>query len=526
MMEFMKIKTDNLQKGIKIAVITNITLDIYLEPIIKKIFAKISLLASILPISYVLYNSEESQLKLKQADIIVICLNFDSMFPNAMNDILSNRLSYKQLFVNTIKACNVLYDYIVHKSNTHIIWFGFEDYFYRYSHFKGFVSANNSLIGDINIELIKLITERSTYIDLKRIIADIGIKNCFDYRNKYRWNAPYKKELIRAISEEIYKQYLIQKGITKKCLVLDCDNVLWGGNLPDDGIENVRLGNNGLGRSYQEFQRYLLSLFYHGIILTISSKNDLSDVMLMFHEHSGMILKEEHISCFRVNWDKKPDNIRKIAEILNIGLDSMVFIDDSDFEINLMKDELPKVTAIKYEGESVYEQLSCFNLSNNVNLNEVYKRNETYKTNVQREILKRNSNSYDEYLKALEMKVVIHEIEHTEYNRVVELTQRTNKCTNGKRYTLAEIKERLSEESFKCYSVSLSDNYSDLGIVGAICIDKNILDLFTLSCRALGRKIEYKMLDLIREISVDNYYFSSTGKNDKIHELFIEYFNK
>ena len=146
---------------------------------------------------------------------------------------------------------------------------------------------------------------------------------------------------MEAAVKEIQKQYFIEQGITKKCLVLDCDNVLWGGILSEDGIENIKLGGSGFGRTYQDFQRFVLSLYYHGVILAVCSKNDLPDVMNMFHEHSEMILKEEHIACFQVNWENKPDNIRRIAETLNIGLDSMVFLDDSPVEIEAVKSILP-----------------------------------------------------------------------------------------------------------------------------------------------------------------------------------------
>ena len=122
--------------------------------------------------------------------------------------------------------------------------------------------------------------------------------------------------------------------------------MLWGGILSEDRIENIKLGGNGWGRIYQDFQRFVLSLYYHGVILAICSKNDLPDVLRMFHEHSEMIMREEYIACFQVNWEDKPSNIQKIAEKLNIGLDSMVFVDDSPVEIEAVKAILPKVTTI------------------------------------------------------------------------------------------------------------------------------------------------------------------------------------
>ena len=271
-----------------------------------------------------------------------------------------------------------------------------------------------------------MLTEKAIVIDLKRLIAEVGIVNAYDLKGKYRWNAPYSKLLIELAVEEIHKQYFIVKGITKKCLVLDCDNVLWGGIISEDGIENLKLGSSGFGRAYQEFQRFLLSLYSHGVILAVCSKNDLANVMTMFHVHSEMVLKEEHIACFQVDWNNKPENIKQIAKTLNIGLDSIVFIDDSLVEVEAVKAMLPEVETILYERDSIYSKLSCFNLKSRINQVDVIKRNETYRTNQFREGLKAQYDNYKDYINALEIELDIHGATPIEFSRISELTQRTN----------------------------------------------------------------------------------------------------
>lgn len=114
-----------------------------------------------------------------------------------------------------------------------------------------------------------IVEENDTYVDLKTIIAKLGIERVFDNKSKYRWNTPYSRDLLQAVAGEVHKQYMIRNGITKKCVVLDCDNVLWGGILSEDGIEEIQLGSSGLGRSYQDFQQFILNLYYHGIIIAI-----------------------------------------------------------------------------------------------------------------------------------------------------------------------------------------------------------------------------------------------------------------
>lgn len=307
--------------------------------------------------------------------------------------------------------------------------------------------------------------------------------------------------------------------------MLDCDNVLWGGILSEDGIEGIHLGNSGLGREYQDFQRFLLNLYYHGLILTVCSKNDEYDVLRVFREHSGMLLREEHIACFKINWNDKPANIKAIADELNIGTDSMVFVDDSIFEIEAVKSVLPDVTVIQYDRELMYDKFSCFNLKSEVNLHEVEQRIETYRTNRARSILKAQCDSYDEYVKSLDSKVDIHEILPTEYSRVAELTQRTNKCTNGKRYTVSEIKERVTVPDVHFYSVSLSDRFSDLGIVGAMEVESDELKLFSLSCRALGRGVENEMINYVSDRhELENIVFKLTEKNESLLELMQQAF--
>ena len=333
--------------------------------------------------------------------------------------------------------------------------------------------------------------------------------------------------MIESAAREIHKRYLIENGTTKKCLVLDCDNVIWGGILSEDGIENINLSKRGLGRPYQDFQKFILSLYYHGVILAICSKNDFSDVETVFSEHSEMILKMEHISCFKVNWENKAANIKLIAETLNIALDSIVFIDDSITEIHAVKTILPEVVSILYDHESIYDKLSCFNIKCDVDIKGIMKRSDTYRTNQFRKELEEQYENYDEYITSLDIKLDIHRAKPIEFARMAEITQRTNKCTNGKRYTVADIKVRIKNAISDFYTVGVSDRFSDLGLVGVVEVENNIVTLFSLSCRALGRNIENSMADFIlRNHQVDKFEFYSTGKNEEFKRKLQAYFEE
>lgn len=510
---------NNIQdKYTEISVLSNIIFDPYFVPLIKLHFGET---VKIHPISYGEHNENDYKKQLAESDLIIIWLNFEELLPNIWNCLYSCNTTEQNAIADIIGLCKKLYADILAYSNARILWFSFEDYFIKLPIVSGY--HYDVLVDKINIDLSNALKGNVFFIDLKRIIAEIGIANAYDSKSKYRWNAPYSKALIEAAVKEINKQYLIEKGITKKSLVLDCDNVLWDGILSEDSVENIKLGGSGFGRSYQDFQRFILLLYYHGVILAVSSKNDLPDVLAMFREHSQMILKEEHIACFQVNWENKPDNIKQIAETLNISLDSIVFIDDSPIEVEAVKSMLPEVTAILYERDSIYNRLSCFNLKSNISITDIKKRNETYRTNQSREILKSQYESYNEYIEALEIKINIHEALPIEFSRISELTQRTNKCTNGKRYTVADLKNRSNAKNVTIYSLSALDRFSNLGLVGAFEIEGNTLTMYSLSCRALGHEIEKKMLAFItNKYQIKKIEFHATGKNEDIKRLLFD----
>ena len=512
---------NSIRKNMNISIISDIIFNPYFIPSIKEHFDE---MVKIYPIPYGEQSEDEHRKQLEKSEIIVIWLNLESSYLRAC-DALYSQFSYDQQIIDQVVAsCKQFYTDISSCSNAPILWFLFEDYFNKLPVVTGYLY--NALVDSINAELSGVLKNDVSFIDLKHLIAEVGIPNAYDAKSKYRWNAPYSKILIEAAVKEIHKRYLIEKGITKKCLVLDCDNVLWGGILSEDGIENLKLGGRGVGRVYQDFQRFVLSLYYRGVILTVCSKNDLSYVLTVFHEHSEMVLKEEQIACFQVNWEDKPRNIKKIAEKLNIGLDSMVFVDDSPVEIEAVKAMLPEVTAILFKRDMDYEQFSCFNLKSNVSIADIDKRNETYRTNGFREKLKAKYTDYADYITALEIKMDIHEAVPIEFSRISELTQRTNKCTNGRRYTVTEIKERINSEAVKLYSVSVSDRFSDLGLVGAIEVEGDVLTLFSLSCRALGREVEEKMIEFISDkYQIKKIEFESTYKNESVKTLLSESFS-
>lgn len=331
--------------------------------------------------------------------------------------------------------------YIRNVSSGMLICLSITDFYSQNENFLGNLLNQGAL--ECNLFLLKYQNALGMQIiNIEKLISRCGYAEAYSSKNYRRWDSKYSSKLYKSVANEIFKCFLINQGRTKKCIVLDCDNVLWGGVVSEDGIEGIHISNSGLGREFQDFQRYLLDLYYHGVILTVCSKNDLVDVLRVFREHTGMLLREEHIADFQCNWNNKSDNIKDIVNRLNIGIESVVFVDDSVFEVESVKNSLPNITAILYKSESIYQELSCFNLKQNTDIQIIKERTNTYKTNIMRDELKKTVTSYDEYLSSLRMMIDIHKTNADELSRISELTQRTNRCTNGTRYALEQLKAR------------------------------------------------------------------------------------
>lgn len=503
--------------GIKIVIISDIVLEPYWKEQLQDCFFchKLSVEMVFQTISEFLV--EKSYDLIHNANMVVVIPNFENCYPSIGYCERIHKDDFSIIAEHETAKMKKIQSLVFQNSSATLIWFGYEDYYYHFNEVLGTVTCFDMLVDKLNIHLYQNKDENTCFIDMKSLIAQVGVANAYNGKNKHRWNAPYSQAMVDHICKEIHKQFLISRGMSPKCIVLDCDYVLWGGVLSEDGATHVQLGNSISGRKYEEFQRFLLFLYYRGVILTICSKNDMTEVLNMFRQHSNMILKEDHIALFQVDWNNKVDKIQKIAKSLNIGLNSLVFIDDSDFEIQMVRHMLPEVRTIKFDYSNIYEQLSCFNLKSNIELKKIQQRNMTYKTNEQRNALKANCETLDDYLNLLETRVDIHLAKPIEYGRLSELTQRTNKCTNGIRYTVDQMK--LLPPNYHLYAVSVSDKFSNLGLVGAIGVCNNKLELFSLSCRSLGRNVESQMLFYAKEQGAASFVFSPTGKNEDVKNL-------
>ncbi len=309
----------------------------------------------------------------------------------------------------------------------------------------------------------------------------------------------------------------------KKCLVLDLDNTLWGGILGEDGLENLKIGDTYPGLAYTHFQEAILQAANAGVILAVCSKNNEEDALEVFNKHPFQQIKLNHISAYRINWQDKATNIHEIAEELNIGLDSIVFIDDNPAERERVKQMIPEVEVPDFPSspifmasyfKDVYEKyFQSYKLTN-----EDLNKTSQYVANAERNVFKKSFTSVEQYLESLEMVLDVHAASNITIPRIAQMTQKTNQFNlTTKRYTEDDIRNFITNGSL-VYCLSVKDKFGDNGIslLSIITIVDEIanVDTFLLSCRILGRNIEKAFFDFIVNTLIDL-------KVDRLTALFI-----
>lgn len=312
------------------------------------------------------------------------------------------------------------------------------------------------------------------------------------------------------------------QGKFKKALVLDLDNTLWGGIIGDDGLEKIQLGHElGIGKAFTEFQEWVLKMKHRGIILAVCSKNNEDTAKEPFEKHPEMVLKLDDIAVFVANWENKADNIRSIQSILNIGFDSMVFLDDNPFERNIVRENLPDVTVpeLPEDPGEYLEFLYGLNLFETAS----YARSDSdrtkqYQIEAQRSSAQMSFTNENDFLKSLNMESEVRPFEHFNIPRVSQLSQRSNQFNlRTIRYTEADIL-RLSEDAdYQNFSFTLTDKFGDNGLICVIILKKKdketlFIDTWFMSCRVLKRGMENFTLNTIVDYAKDNGFKRIIGE--------------
>lgn len=378
-------------------------------------------------------------------------------------------------------------------------------------------------------------THDNFYInDLNYLSSQYGLDKWSDefywYMYKYAMAVPAIPCFAYSVSNIIKAVY----GKNKKAFALDLDNTLWGGIVGDDGAENLTIGQEtASGEAYTEFQEYLKAHKQLGVLLNVNSKNEMENAVSGL-EHPEGVLKKDDFIIIKANWNPKSQNLSEIAHELNIGVDSIVFVDDNPAEREIINQTFPEVATpdIGNMPEKYIRAIDrcgffeCVSLSSE-DINKV----KMYKQNAERASLSQNFTNYDDYLRSLEMKAKIEGFVPVYMQRIAQLTNKSNQFNlTTKRYTQAEIEQTADNPEYITLYGKLTDKFGDNGVVSVVIGHKDgdslNIDLWIMSCRVLKRDMEFAMMDSLiaecRKQSVKNVfgYYYPTAKNAMVKDFY------
>jgi FkbH-like protein len=344
--------------------------------------------------------------------------------------------------------------------------------------------------------------------DIHYLSAQVGLDAWYGHKYWYNFHMAVTPVATVALARNIAGIIEAVFGKSKKCLVLDLDNTLWGGVVGDDGAQNLILGrDHPVGEAFLDFQRYVKNLQRRGVILAVCSKNELENAKAGF-SNPDSILRVEDFSAFKANWSPKPDNIREIAAELNIGLDSIVFVDDNPAERALVANQLPEVATPEI-GSSVCRFAEILESEHYFEAHKVVQedleRMGYYNSNAQRSAAQAAFGNYDEYLLSLEMKAEIAPFAPVYLERITQLINKTNQFNlTTRRYTSAEVEAIAQDPNNVTLYGRLVDRFGDNGLVTVLIghvVGKVLeIDLWLMSCRVLNREMELSMFDALVEV--------------------------
>jgi FkbH-like protein len=370
-----------------------------------------------------------------------------------------------------------------------------------------------AVIRQLNLELARqAATFNSCYIvDVEHLCGILGYDESIDDRYWHIGRAPYKFRLIERLAGEYVKFAAAVKGKTKKCLVLDCDNTLWGGVIGEDGLNGIALGETHPGSAFVEFHSAILNLYHRGVLIAINSKNNAADALAVFEGHPSSLLRTTHFAATRINWEDKAANLSQIAAELNIGLDSMVFVDDNPFECQRVREVLPEVAVIELPKDpTTYARLlATSGYFDTLTISEEdRRRSEMYRVEARRSELRAALGSMDEYLASLNMVLTISLATPFVVPRIAQLTQKTNQFNlTTRRYSEGEIERMLADEKWRVYYAELSDKFDKAGVilVALVHLQTEVasIDSFLMSCRVIGRGVEQAVIaEILKDVCV------------------------
>ena len=369
--------------------------------------------------------------------------------------------------------------------------------------------GQSGMIRQINRELRRVAGQfRGVYVlDYDALIARYGSKHWHDERKWLTARLPIAAGHLLDMAREWIRFIVPLSGRIAKVLVVDLDNTLWGGVIGEDGISGIKVGPEYPGAAFQSLHRVLLDLSRKGILLAVCSKNNLDDAMEALEKHPGMLVRAKHFAAVRINWTDKAQNLREIAQELNVGIDALAFLDDNPFEREQVRATLPEVAVIdlpKNPLEYAAAVRNCAVLERLTLSIEDQQRTVMYAEQKQRAGAEQNFQSKEDFFRYLEQEAELEPVSDQTLARVAQLTQKTNQFNlTTRRYSEPEIAAMASKPGWHIFSITVRDRFGDHGLVGvAITRDEGEqceVDTFLLSCRVIGRTVETALLAHLAE---------------------------
>ena len=375
----------------------------------------------------------------------------------------------------------------------------------------------------LNVQLMQLARENKNVflLDLASIVAQRGYMSSFDPKLYISSDIVFNLETLPVIAQHVHSIIQSVNGQFKKCVILDLDNTVWGGIIGDDGMQGIQIGSLGIGKAFTEWQRWIKELKHRGIIVAVCSKNTEHIAREPFETHPDMELRIEDIALFVANWENKVDNIRHIQKVLNIGFDSMVFLDDNPFEREMVKQGIPELTIPDLPEDPVeyLGYIRSLNLFETASFTEEdTDRTRLYQEEAKRTVFQKSFANEGEFLQSLEMKSEVAAFNSFTIPRVAQLTQRSNQFNlRTKRYTEAQVSEMAGSADYHTLSFTLEDKFGNHGLIAMVILKKEnektlFIDTWIMSCRVLKRGMERFTLQAILDLAHKNGYSLVTGE--------------
>ncbi len=540
-----EIKKNSYSRDISVAFLSSYTAEI-LEPYMRVELADYSFYSSIY---FAPYNNIEQEiidnnsgLHSLDPDVVVI----HNRIEDINQDVLTRFYSYSDESLENEVSSIILYfrrilEILRKKSNAKIIVVNFSNTQIQSTSFVG-SSLSHSItayIQNINNQLWQICSQISScyIVNYQQLLTEHGSRNWFDEKLYFIARIPFgayaQIEMGKMLARTISASFLVPC----KCLVLDLDNTLWGGVLGEDDISGIQLGDDYPGNIYKNFQHVILGLRDQGVLLAISSKNNINDALAIMEKHTSFLIKKEHLSSVQINWKDKATSLHAVANELNIGLDTIVFFDDNPVEREWVKSQIPEVRVIEVPKNPLLyvKALLDSSLFDKLNLTlEDRSRTDMYRYEKKRKEFYVKSETVEDFLKDLEMSATLGFIDDITMSRAEQLINKTNQFNiTCIRHSSKDIKNIISNGGIAIW-LSVKDQFGDSGIVGIAIAKKMkdgqwLIDTFLLSCRVIGRKLDLVLLNYICKIvkgkGGSELYgeYIATPRNGLVCDFFVEH---